>query len=110
MGSDRHGSVYWLINGAVWATNDAWSAPAHVAATATGAADGAGGARSSRWRCYKQGESLERLIAFLNPLGPREGQLLLRVQRLQRAAGGGADGTGDMHGHREEQEFVEAAT
>ena len=69
-----------------------------------------GGARSSRWRCYKQGESLDRLIAFLNPLGPREGQLLLRVQRLQRAAGGGADGTGDMHGHREEQEFVEAAT
>ena len=108
MGSDRHGSVYWLIQGAVWATNDCWYAPSHAAATGTAAGGGGGGARSSGWRCYTQGESLERLMGFLNPLGPREGPLLLRVQRLLRGAGGRADGNGDMHGHREEHEFADA--
>jgi hypothetical protein len=118
IGSDRHGTVYWLIQGAVWATNDRWhcdrhAPPAQLAASdnstsGSGAGGGVGGTWNSEWRCYKEGESLQRLKAFLNPLGPREGRLLLRVKRLQRGAGGGAGGGGGVHGHEEEQEAADA--
>ena len=118
IGSDRHGTVYWLIEGAVWATNECWHSdrralPAHLAtsdnsASGSFAGGSVGGAWNSEWRCYKEGESLQRLKAFLNPLGPREGRLLLRVQRLQRGAGGGAGGGGGVHVHQEEQEAADA--
>ncbi|MGB1599304.1 MAG: hypothetical protein ACPIOQ_41530 [Promethearchaeia archaeon] len=60
-GSDRHGSVYWLVDDTVWAANDEWGAGV--------------------WRCYPPGTPQDHLIAFLNPKGPRERLLLSRLQR-----------------------------
>jgi hypothetical protein len=104
-GSDRHGTLYWLLDGVVWACNDKWirprvhssstnsanspssssprsSNPASSAAeasagTGAGCSTGSGGGGGeSAWRCYTQGGSLERLLGFLNPEGPRERLLL----------------------------------
>lgn len=140
VGSDRHGSLYWCFDDAIWACNDKWLAhapPATTHAHADGAATSihptspphltadslnhtlvppalglldpssqtegvegrtGGGVRSAKavseaegkavseagggWRCYKAGPSAQRLMAFLNPQGPREGLLLDRLQRF----------------------------
>jgi hypothetical protein len=132
VGSDRHGSLYWCFDDAIWACNDKWLAhapPATTHAHADGEAtsihpssspyltadslnhtlvppalgrldpstptQGVGGrqggglrchkavsAAGGGWRCYKAGPSVRRLMAFLNPQGPREGLLLDRLQRF----------------------------
>ena len=144
VGSDRHGSLYWCFDDAIWACNDKWLAHAPPATThshADGAAtsihptspphltadslnhtlvppalgrldpstpmqalegvvgsqggglrcykavsEAVGGKAVSEagggWRCYKAGPSAQRLMAFLNPQGPREGLLLDRLQRF----------------------------
>ena len=135
VGSDRHGSLYWCFDDAIWACNDKWLAhappatihpdadgaatsihptsPPHLTAdslnhtlvppalgrldpsTPTQGVEGVGGrqggglrchkavsAAGGGWRCYKAGPSVRRLMAFLNPQGPREGLLLDRLQRF----------------------------
>ena len=97
-GSDRHGTLYWLVDDAVWASNDHWrdaseSGAAIDASVGEGGDGGGPGGRTGRgqkerssqrspqgnvWRCYMPGASRQRLIEFLNPAGPRE-RLLLRA-------------------------------
>jgi hypothetical protein len=85
MGSDRHGSLYWLIDATVWACNENWlkQFPPHTAASPAAGGAGGGGDNSGGcgWRCYMKGDSIQRLLAFLNPKGPREGALLQRLHR-----------------------------
>ena len=83
VGSDRHGSLYWILDSAVWVCNEDWFPP-----TAANASDSAGsggcGSSSSKmcvWRCYMKGASMQRLVEFLRPQGPRERQLLSHLQR-----------------------------
>jgi hypothetical protein len=104
-GSDRHGTLYWLVDNAVWASNDHWrDAPESGAAVAAsegvqGDGGGRGEGRTGRgeeerwhqgcavggaWRCYMPGASRQRLIEFLNPAGPRE-RLLLRALQSANA-------------------------